>query len=71
MKKFTFFIVIFIFTTKLFSQTYNYTYTAGKIKFAVIIHENKVPKTGEMKWIVTVFDVYDRIRTQIEKTMIL
>jgi len=68
MKKFTFFIVIFIFTTKLFSQTYNYTYTAGKIKFAVIIHENKVPKTGEMKWIVTVFDVYDRIRTQIEKT---
>jgi hypothetical protein len=70
MKKLPFLIAILFFALKLFSQsyTYTYTYTAGKIKFAVIINENKVPKSGEMKWGVTVFDVYNRIKTQTEKT---
>lgn len=68
MQKLKFLIIILFFSTKVFSQSYNYTYAAGRIKFAVIINENKFPKSGEMKWLVTVFDVYDRMKTQTEKT---
>lgn len=50
-----------------FSQSYYYTYAAGKTKFTVTIKENKAPKPGEKKWEVTIFDVYDqkRMKTNI------
>lgn len=68
MQKLKHLIILLLFTAKGFSQSYNYTYTAGKVKFAVIINENISPKSGEKKWLVTVFDVYDRMKTQTEKT---
>lgn len=68
MKKFLLLPSFLIFTGVVFSQSYYYTYTAGKTKFAAVIEFNKTPKSGEKKWAVTVFDIYDRTKTLTEST---
>lgn len=68
MKKNLLLFMFLVFTATSFSQSYYYTYTAGKTKFTTIIRYNKSPKTGEKKWAVTIFDVYNRARTVTENT---
>ena len=68
MKKIILLFVVVVISVQLFSQSYYYTYTAGKTKFTVILYENKVPKIGEKKWVVTVFDVYNQSKKQIDST---
>ena len=68
MKKSTLLLTFLFLTTTLFSQSYYYTYTAGKSKFAAVIQFNKTPKTGEKKWTVKVFDPYDRKKTLVDST---
>jgi len=68
MKKYILLILLAGFSGSIFSQSYYYTYTAGRTKFAVVIKLNKTPDSGFKKWEVTLFDVYNRSESFSDST---